>query len=185
MSEAKKQTQPQQTNSQQLQTQSAANNNNKLITTDQIADNAVTNSKIQDGAVTTSKVADNTVTTNKLADNSVTSSKIQDGTITKDDIKPGEIIGAQQQLNIQKVVAHGTLPACTGGVACPVINEVVATCPDGTNVMSGGYQVSSQINVIASAANTANGWVIRGANPSSSDSGTLDGFAYCLSLSSP
>ncbi|MFI5425089.1 MAG: hypothetical protein ACHQXG_09910 [Nitrososphaerales archaeon] len=89
---------------QQLQTQTvsaATTNERKLITTSDIAENAVTspkikdgevntnditdgavtNPKVQNGAVTTDKVADNTVTTDKLADNAVTTAKIKDGTI--------------------------------------------------------------------------------------------------------
>ena len=89
---------------EQLQTQTvsaATTNERKLITTSDIADNAVTspkikdgevntnditdgavtNPKVQNGAVTTDKVADNTVTTDKLADNAVTTAKIKDGTI--------------------------------------------------------------------------------------------------------
>ncbi|MDO8365794.1 MAG: hypothetical protein Q7T20_03275, partial [Saprospiraceae bacterium] len=76
-----------------------------VVTSVEIADNAVGTSEIIDGSVTSAKLAANSVTTvkiadgavmtSKLADNSVTSDKIVDGTVNSVDLANQAVTGAK------------------------------------------------------------------------------------------
>jgi len=183
------------------------------VKTPDLANGAVTNPKIQDNAVTTSKVADNTVTTDKLADNSVTSDKIRDGTILKQDVKPGEIIGEQgppgppgpkgDTGDIGPVGPPGPQgpqgePGTSGHLVFTVANgdfhatygeltKGFAQCPEGTNVISGGFALDGtpgQLVVRRSTFNTiSNQWQVEVYN--TVQTSTTDVFsvnALCVSM---
>ena len=69
---------------QQLQTQTvsaATTNERKLITTSDIAENAVTSPKIKDGEVNTNDITDGAVTNPKVQNGAVTTDKVADNTV--------------------------------------------------------------------------------------------------------
>src|ERR1035441_6856199 len=119
------------------------------------------NPSIGTAKVTTTKLADESVTTTKLANNAVTSAKIQDGQVRAGDLG-----------NIVTVTEEAPIPNATAGT-------VVATCPAGTLVISGGFQPASFGVEATSSLKAGNGWEYQAVNKS----GTLSKlvvFAYCL-----
>ena len=103
---------------------------------------AVTESKLADGAVTNKKIADNAVTTSKIADNAVTTGKILNDAVTGDKVKESSLstvpsatkaVEATKLTNVFVVRVNFTVPSG------PEQNTTqTATCPAGTQAISGG-----------------------------------------------
>ncbi len=113
--------------------------------------------------VTTTKLADSSVTTAKLANDSVTSAKIQDGQVRAADL--GTIVTATETVTGIGNTENGT---------------VVATCPAGTVVISGGGQPTFFGVETTSLLKSGNGWEYQARNLSGVTT-SLTAFAYCLS----
>lgn len=113
--------------------------------------------------VTTTKLANNSVTTAKLANDSVTSAKIQDGQVRAADL--GTIV---------------TVSNTVTGILNTENGTVVATCPAGTAVISGGGQPTFFGVETTSLLKSGNGWEYQAKNNSGFTT-SLTAFAYCLS----
>ncbi|HEX6688369.1 MAG TPA: hypothetical protein VF085_06855 [Solirubrobacterales bacterium] len=120
------------------------------VTTNKLADNAVTTGKIADNAVTTGKLADNAVTTGKIADNAVTTEKILNDAVTGDKVKestlgtvPSAAI-ATKLSNVFVVKVDFTVPGPAG-----TFKTETATCPAGSQAISGGVRDDPFINAAA------------------------------------
>jgi hypothetical protein len=103
------------------------------------------------------------VTATKLADNSVTTTKIQDGQVRAADL--GTIVTATNTLSNLLNNENGT---------------IIATCPAGTVVISGGGQPTFFGVETTSSLKSGNGWEYQARNNSGLTT-SLTAFAYCLS----
>jgi hypothetical protein len=142
------------------------------ITTGKIADAAVTTDKIADAAVTTDKIADAAVTTGKIADAAVTTDKIADDAITTGKIAPAAV-RAEALGSTQQVVSSNVNIAATGN------GSVTATCPAGTQVLSGGGGASSFTVFMVESFQQGNGWIAVFRNTDGS-AHTIFATAVCL-----
>ena len=133
--------------------QSMATSNKKLITTADIADNAVTSPKIKDGEVSTNDIADNSVTKEKLNSDAV------------------------KLIVVDRTKFGGTLPiGSTGG-------STEADCEAGEIVTGGGFRVqpfSGEVVPVLMGAD-GNSWLVRVAKPSNIEA-QFDVFARCAHL---
>jgi cytoskeletal protein RodZ len=123
------------------------------VTTPKIADNAVTTPKIADNAVSTSKIADATVTSQKIADNAVANPKIADNAVTAPKIAD-ESVRASELGSTQQVVSASVPIAANPGTA-----TAIATCPAGTQLLSGGGGTDSIDVVGVESFQAGNGWL--------------------------
>ena len=131
------------------------------IGTDQIRNGAVTTPKIRNSAVTAAKLANGAATGKSIRDRSITATKLAKGAVTNEKIKDGSI-GSQELSNgavTYAKLAPGSLRAdlFAAGQAPGVdpakirlqvrtltllpsqSGSVVIDCPEGSNVVSGGY----------------------------------------------
>jgi hypothetical protein len=111
---------------------------NKAVTTPKLDDGAVTGKKLKTQAVGPAKIALGAVRTAKLADNSVTTRKIANGHVRAGDLGLVQTLTAPSE--------DGVLLANLG------VGDVIATCPAGTKILSGGFELLS-----ASGGDPANG----------------------------
>ena len=78
---------------------------NKAVTTDKLADDAVTSPKIATGGVSNGNLADNSVSTEKIADGNVTTVKIADDAVTP------EKIDETGDYTVKSITATGSVDA--------------------------------------------------------------------------
>jgi hypothetical protein len=114
---------------------------------------------------TTGDIADNAITSNKLQDDSVSTSKLTDESVKSDEL--GEITKVEE-----------TSPPA----AVPEISAE-ADCPNGTKVISGGFEVFSPSDPFDPPIPTGdqrsnNGWEANAIAQNAGD--TVTAYAYCL-----
>ena len=123
--------------------------------------NAVTESAIADNAVGTTEVADGAIGEADLGANSVGSSELQTGSIRASELGP-----MTQVTNSVTVAPNGN-------------TYVVANCPAGTTVVSGGGEPSSYQVYLVGSVRSGNGWMAV-AHSTAGANTTLTAYAYCL-----
>ena len=135
----------------------------KAVTTGRIADQAVTERTLRDLAVTTNKIADLAVTNGKLDINSVSAANIQDSAVGASELgSTTQAVGG-----LQAIAASGT-------------GEQTATCPAGTQVLSGGgFANSFQVHLVTSFQ-SGNGWHVAYQNTDPNTAHSIEAIAVCL-----
>jgi hypothetical protein len=145
---------------------------NGQVKTPDLAPKAVSTAKLKDNAVTTAQLKDGAVDAAKLKDGAVTSAKVADGSIEGDDLG-ARIVGSEALGEFD--IVNSTSPA-TGDADGQTnggqhgIAEATATCPAGSQVISGGAlwtNPSSPVTVdqnvyLQSSHVYGNGWRARG-----------------------
>ena len=98
---------------------------NKAVTTDKLADDAVTSPKIATGGVSNGNLADNSVSTEKIADGNVTTVKIADDAVTP------EKIDETGDYTVKSITATGSVeaPSVKGNVMTDSIAPKTAGQP--------------------------------------------------------
>lgn len=119
------------------------------------------NPSIGDAKVTTAKIAPNAVTTAKIAPNAVTAVGL-----ATDSVRADELATIVQASNATSIVNNAT-------------GTITASCPAGTQVISGGGQPQFFGVQMTSSLRSGNGWQYQARNLSGSTS-TITAFAYCL-----
>jgi hypothetical protein len=126
------------------------------IKTGKIVKEAVVSGKIKNGAVIESKIADGAVTTNKLADNAVTTGKIVNDAVTGDKVKESTLstvpsatkaTTATTATKLSSVTVVKVDFTVTGGAGN--FKTETATCPAGSQAISGGVRDDPFINTAA------------------------------------
>jgi hypothetical protein len=144
---------------------------NTVFSTD-IVDGEVKTPDIASQAVTGPKLKASAVAASKLADNAVTSPKIIDDAVGAPDIATGAV-GPAELDDIFFVDTVESIPS--GGVA-----EVVATCPPGSQLISGGAWFDFPSGDISSSfPGGGTSWVIEGQN-NGNFAQNLRARAWCL-----
>ncbi len=127
----------------------------------QIVDGSVRNADLHDGLIGASKISPDAVTETAIAENSVGSSELQAGSIRASELGP-----LTQVTNSTSVAPNGN-------------TYVVATCPAGTTVVSGGGEPSSYAVYLVGSVRSGNSWMAV-AHSTSASTTTLTAYAYCL-----
>jgi hypothetical protein len=176
------------------------------IGTDQLRNGAVTSPKIRDAAVTVPKIKDGSVVTGKLGVNAVTGPKIKDASITSQDLAPGAVTSTQLAPGSLRadLFATGQTPGVnpakiglqvrTLSIPAGQSESKVIDCPEGTNVISGGYMAPepvtagdlSTVPVVTASypqpPSTPRGytaWVVRAATGNAAGANILV-YAFCV-----
>jgi hypothetical protein len=114
---------------------------NGAVTTPKITNGGVTTPKIKNAAVKSSKLAKGAVTGEKIGDGSIAALDLANGAVTSAKLAPGSLssalfaAGQAPGVAPTKLSVHlrtASLPASQTGV-------IPVECPNGTNVLSGGY----------------------------------------------
>jgi hypothetical protein len=107
---------------------------NGAVITTKLGPAAVTNEKIADNAVTTTKIADSAVTTSKIANDAVTGAKVNESTL-------GTVPSATRATEATKL-SKVSVVKVDFTVASGAGNNTTrtATCPAGTQAISGGVR---------------------------------------------
>jgi hypothetical protein len=147
------------------------------ITADQIADGAVETPKLADDAVTTRKLADAAVKTAKVENGAIGEQKLAADAVNGEKVVDDSLSGA----DVDESTLEGVNAATLNGSASFIIDvesvqqtsslnandrkgPVTATCPDGTDVVSGGASIVTEsgtklpIVLTSSTSNAGNGW---------------------------
>jgi hypothetical protein len=137
------------------------------VDTPQLADGAVTTRKLADAAVKAAKVENGAIGEPKLAGDAVNGEKVADDSLSGADIDESTLEGVNASslngstsfiVEIQSVQQTSSLN--TNDRKGPV----TATCPDGTDVVSGGASIVTEsgtklpIALTSSTSNAGNGW---------------------------
>lgn len=145
----------------------------KAVTTGRIADQAVTERTLRDQAVTTNKIADLAVTNGKLADLAVTNGKLDIDSVSAANIQDSAVRASELGSTTQAV---GGLQAIAAGGT----GEQTATCPAGTQVLSGGgFANSFQVHLVTSFQ-SGNGWHVAYQNTDGANAHSIEAIAVCL-----
>ena len=134
---------------------------NGSVGTSKISPAAVGASQIAEGAVGTLQVATDSLGANDLSIDSVGSSELQAGAVRASELGP-------------ITIASNETTIAGGGNA-----TVIATCPTGTTVLSGGGRSGFYQVAIASSYRSGNGWRVDARSGASADT-NLVAYAYCL-----
>ena len=147
------------------------------VTSDQIANGAVETSNLADGAVTTRKLADAAVKAAKVENGAIGEPKLAADSVTGEKVTDDSLTGA----DIDESTLEGVNAATLNGSSSFIVDidavqqtsslntsdrkgPVTATCPDGTDVVSGGASIVTEsgtklpIALTASTSNSGNGW---------------------------
>lgn len=150
-----------------------------------IANNAVNSAKVAANSLTADDLGTDSVNTDEIAANAVGQSEIADDgvaatEIANDTIDQGEIIdggvGAAEVTSTQIATALSAVTANNNNVG------VTATCPAGTQVISGGWQTGNTGGhawEVTRSLVDGNGWRVFGFNRSGGNS-TIEARATCL-----
>lgn len=127
----------------------------------EVAPDSLTDQDLGTASVTASEVADQSLAANDLGPNSVGSSELQTGSVRASELGP--------------IVQVSNSTTIKGGDNATVL----ATCPSGTTVISGGgssgfYQVH-----LASSYRAGNGWRVDARSAAAGDT-LVTAYAYCL-----
>ena len=147
----------------------------------------ITSDQLANGAVETPKLADGAVTTRKLADAAVKAAKVENGAIGETKLAADSVIGEKVTddsltgADIDESTLEGVNAASLDGSSSFIVDiqavqqtsslntsdrkgPVTATCPEGTDVVSGGASIVTEsgtklpIALTASTSNAGNGW---------------------------
>lgn len=120
------------------------------IKTGKIVKEAVTAGKIKIGAVTESRIADGAVTTGKLADNAVTTPKIANDAVTGDKVKESSLSTVPSAIKATEATKLSKVSVVRVNFTVPSGAEQnttqTATCPTGTQAISGGVRDDPSAN---------------------------------------
>lgn len=146
-----------------------------------IAPNAVGADQIAENAVGSSEVAPDSLGAQDLAPASVTSSEVADQSLTANDLGPDSVGSSEIQAGAIRASELGPIVQAsnTTAVAKDGLVSVIATCPAGTAVISGGAQPGNFGVELTSTLRQGNGWLAQAKNNSGAAS-SLTAFAYCL-----
>ena len=137
------------------------------IGTADLAANAVGTPKIATDAVTEAKIAPNAVTTAKVAPNAVTAEQLGDDSVRAAELGPTTVVTASTSIQAGPAFADGA----------------VVNCPAGSQVISGGAQVSNlDLQITANTVTDGNGWYAAGEYEAASGSANLTIRALCLDV---
>ena len=145
----------------------------KAVTTGRIADQAVTERTIRDQAVTTDKIADQAVTTPKIADQAVTTDKIGLASVGAGNIQDSAVGASELGSTTQVVGGLQTIAASGNG-------EQTASCPAGTQVLSGGGFANSFAVHLVTSFQSGNGWHVAYQNTDAANAHSIEAIAVCL-----
>jgi hypothetical protein len=122
-------------------------------------------------------VADGSITTAKLADDAVTSAKIAANSLTADDLASNSVGGSETGIEI--VFVEST--------QATQFDLLVATCPTGKRVVSGGHWltvnqggITSQFTTITSYPSSPTEWTVVGYFQTAPTSWTWRVYAICM-----
>jgi hypothetical protein len=157
---------------------------NGSILTDKIADGSVTSSKLAKEAVLADKLAKDSVLTDKILNDAVTNAKIAPDAVTTGKIAGNAVtqpkvatdaVGASQFKALTVVTANS--PTVANGNS----TGATATCPAGTQAISGGFDGGDGGTAwrVHRLIRSGNGWRAFGTNQTGVDS-FLQAEAYCL-----
>jgi trimeric autotransporter adhesin len=144
------------------------------VQTEDVVDQTLTGADIADDSLQAEDLAPNSVTSSELADSSVNSAKIADNSVNGDDL-------ASVQSNSNFVLVAGG--AAENGAY--VTDEVTATCPAGTQLISGsGYwynqQSGEELFISGVRENYANQSVTVAGGNDSGQNRYLGAVAHCI-----
>jgi hypothetical protein len=137
--------------------------------------NSVGSSQVVDDAITGTDIIESSLTGVPVEANSVGSSQVVDDGVGKSEIASNSI-GSEELLGISEVANTQSIPA--NGFA-----TVVATCPAGQQIITGGFSKAPHaggMDVTVSRRSTTGGWEVRFFNSFSSPVNQTT-YAYCLS----
>lgn len=179
-----------------------------------IAEGAVGEAALADGSVSNSRIVERAVGPGKLADGAVGTAKIQDGAVTGTQVAPDSLGGAQiDESSLETVpsaenaavaeVALALEGGGSGGGGAPSIEfvqassnadpadvkgPVVAECPDGSQVLSGGAAIVGSggagvpVALVLSTP-SGNGWAASARTYAETDAGwQIDVTATCATF---
>lgn len=131
-------------------------------------------SDIKNGAVTTKKLAGSAVKGSKIKDGSVGTADLANGAVTSGKLADGAVVAGKLGTIVEVVAASGT-------VADGATAGVTATCPDGSVLIGGGFDVGGNALPWRVQRNhkDGNGWRAFGTNQSGGST-FLEAKAYCL-----
>ncbi len=112
------------------------------VTATKIAANAVTTPKIADNAVNSAKVAADSLTADDLAPDSVGSSEVADESLGQADLGVNSVGALEMEPNSvssDELEAITVVTADSATVANGAVAGATATCPGGSDVISGGF----------------------------------------------
>jgi hypothetical protein len=147
------------------------------ITADQIADGAVETPKLADDAVTTRKLADAAVKKEKVENGAISEAKLAADSVNGEKVADDSLSGA----DIDESTLEGVNASSLNGSTSFIVDiesvqqtsslntndrkgPITATCPDGTDVVSGGASIVTEsgtklpIVLTSSTSNAGNGW---------------------------
>jgi hypothetical protein len=147
------------------------------VTADQVADGAVGTPQLADGAVTTRKLADAAVKREKVENGAITEAKLASDSVNGEKVADDSLTGADVDESTLEGVDAASLDGSTSFIVdiqsvqqTSSLNSndrkgpVTATCPDGTDVVSGGASIVTEsgtklpIVLTSSTSNAGNGW---------------------------
>lgn len=146
------------------------------VGTDEIAAGGVTNTDIGEGAVTGIKLGLSSVDTSKIQNDAVQTQDIADGQVNALDLGL-DSVGADEFKGMSTTTSAGV----TVNAGTP--KTVIATCPAGRQIVSGGYawqedEANSIIYSVPSETLPNSTWEVRGAVDAGSN--TLFAWALCM-----
>lgn len=147
----------------------------------QIVDGSVRNADLHDGLVGASKISPGAVTETAIAENAVNATKVADGSLGEADLGPDSVGSSELQAGSVRASELGPLTQVTNSVTVAPNGDtyVVASCPAGTTVISGGGEPSSYQDYLVGSVRTGNSWMAVVHSTSASNT-TLTAYAYCL-----
>jgi hypothetical protein len=147
----------------------------------QIVNGSIRNADLHDGLIGASKISPGAVTEAAIADNAVGSTKVADGSLGEADLGPNSVGSSELQAGSIRAGELGPLLQVTNSTSvAPNGNTyVVANCPAGTTVISGGGEPNSYAVYLVGSVRTGNGWMAV-VHSTSGGTTTLTAYAYCL-----
>jgi len=147
----------------------------------QIVNGSVRNADLHDGLIGASKISPGAVTETAIADNAVGTTKVADGSLGEADLGPNSVGSSELQAGSIRASELGPLLQVTNSISvAPNGNTyVVANCPAGTTVLSGGGEPSSYADYLVGSVRSGNGWMAV-VHSTSGATTTLTAYAYCL-----
>jgi hypothetical protein len=176
------------------------------VTSQKIADGAVsesdigngevTSQKIHDGTILNEDIANNAIDSTKIFENSVGSAKIQNGAIAANKIAGNSITTFQianpgiSAFDLAPGIAHasalGQTSASSEGEVASGIAVATATCPPGSQMLSGGAEIVPQgnknptVTILYSGPVSENTWEVKAQNTNSEAGFKLNSVVRCL-----
>lgn len=147
----------------------------------QIVNESVRNADLHDGLIGASKISPGAVTETAIADNAVGTTKVTDGSLGEADLGPDSVGSSELQAGSVRASELGPMTQVTNStsVAANGNTYVVASCPAGTTVVSGGGEPSSYAVYLVGSVRSGNGWMAV-VHSTSASTTTLTAYAYCL-----